>query len=141
MIRAAFLLGALAVSACAMDQQSYVAAVQSGGEAQTIADGIALFTSQHARPGPIALDPTPAGQDGNAVTAALGDALRASGFTIAPRDTAPHRLRYLVTPLDAGELVRITIDDAVEGARLLARQSGRLVADGPLTVRTAEASS
>ena len=143
MIRRALpLLAALAVSACDLvDQHSYVAAVQGTGEARTIADGIALFAAQRLQPGPIALDPTPAAQDGNAVTAALAGALRAAGFTVAPREQAPHRLRYLVTPLDGGELVRVDIDDQVEGARLLVRRRGRLAADGSLTVRAAGAAS
>jgi hypothetical protein len=51
-----------------------------------------------------------------------------------------HHPRYLVTALDNGDLVRLTLDDATEGSRFFVRNTaGGLQAGGPLTVTQAEA--
>jgi hypothetical protein len=45
-----------------------------------------------------------------------------------------HHPRYLVTALDNGDLVRLTLDDATEGSRFFVRNTaGGLQAGGPLT--------
>jgi hypothetical protein len=51
-----------------------------------------------------------------------------------------HHLRYLVTSLDNGDLVRLTLDDATEGSRFFVRNTaGGLQSGGPFTVTQAEA--
>jgi hypothetical protein len=92
----------------------------------------------------IVLDPTPSDQSGNALTAAFASALRRSGFAVAedgqPVPAGAHHIRYLVTPLDNGDLARLTIDASTEGSRFFVRNTaGGLQAGGPLTVTQAEA--
>ena len=86
----------------------------------------------------LVLIPPPRGQRANPVTAGVADALRRTGFALAPEGAAPpgaHRVRYLVTPLLGGVLVRVHLD-GVEAARLFRPNArGTLVAATPLTVR------
>lgn len=84
-----------------------------------------------------------------AVAVGVADALRQTGFAVAPEagGSAPdttvggvHRVRYLVTPLatPGGDrvLLRVQLDERVEAARLFRRDTtGALVAAAPLTVR------
>jgi hypothetical protein len=94
----------------------------------------------------IALDPTPADQASNALTPAFTAALRRRGFAVADdrQAAAPaaHHLRYWVTPLDNGDVVRLSIDDRTEASRFFVRNTqGGLQAGGPFMVRQkAEAS-
>ena len=71
-----------------------------------------------------------------AFTAALprrGFAIAENGQTATP---TTHRLRYWVTPLDNGDLVRLSIDDRTEASRFFVRNSrGGLQAGGPFMVR------
>ena len=64
-------------------------------------------------------------QSGNAFTAAFASALRRSGFAVAengqPVPAGAHHVRHLVTPLDNGDLARLTIDDSMEGSRFFVR--------------------
>ena len=57
----------------------------------------------------VVLDPTPSDQAGNALTPAFVAALRDRGFAVADDGQAgtpgTHHIRYLVTPLDNGDLV------------------------------------
>ena len=85
------------------------------------------------------------GQYGNAFTAAFASALRRSGFAVAedgqPEPAVAHHVRYLVTPLDNGDLARLTIDGSTEGSRFFARNTADgLQAGGPFTVTQTDAS-
>jgi hypothetical protein len=72
-------------------------------------------------------------------------ALRDRGFAVADEGQAgthgTHHIRYLVTPLDNGDLVRVSIDDSAQASRFFVRNTaGGLQAGGPFMVRqTAEA--
>lgn len=144
--RSGLLCIATLMTGCAVGpDKSYVALLQQPADAQTLADGIAAFVAMRlpAVTSTVALDPTPSGQAGNAVTPALGGALRHLGFGVAEEvRTAPagvHRLRYLVTPLDNGDLVRLTLDDSAEGSRFFVRNTtGGLQSSGPFLVTQAE---
>jgi hypothetical protein len=117
-----FLLAALA--ACTVGPNtSYVAQLQQPADVDVLANGMAEFVSMRlpAASSTVVLDPTPSGQSGNAFTAAFASALRRSGFAVAedgqPEPAVAHHVRYLVTPLDNGDLARLTIDDSMEGSR------------------------
>ncbi len=101
-----------------------------------------VATRLRATSSTVALDPTLAGQAGNALTPALASALQHRGFAVAEggqgQSAGAHRLRYLVTPLDNGDLVRLTLDGTVEGARFFVRTTaGGLHSGGPYTVTQA----
>ena len=135
----------LVVAACAMDPtSSYVGMVEHPGDVAVLSDGMASFVASHIPvASAVALDPTPADQSSNAVTPALATLLRNRGFTVAD-SAAPaagvHRVRYLVTQLDGGDLVRVMIDANVGGARFFTRNTaGELQPGGPLTMIQAEA--
>ena len=141
-----FVAAALLAACATAPGGSYVAELQQPADAEALANGMAEFVAARlpAAASALALDPTPSGQAGNAVTPALAAALRRHGFAIAesrqPSPAGAHHLRYLVTPLDAGVLVRLTIDQSTEGARFFARDSaGALRSGGPTTVTQAEA--
>jgi hypothetical protein len=144
------LLASASLISCAIGpDSSYVGELSAPGDAQILAAGMAEFVSTQLPAGSstIALDPTPADQAGNALTPAFAAALRQRGFAIAdnrqqPATTAAHHLRYWVTPLDNGDLVRLSIDDRTEASRFFVRNSrGGLQAGGPFMVRqNAEAS-
>lgn len=143
-VAAAALLAACAVAPA--PGNSYVAQLQQPADAEMLANGMAEFVAARlpAASTTLALDPTPSAQEGNAVTPALAAALRRRGFAIAeseqPAPAGAHQLRYLVSPLDAGLLVRLTIDQSTEGARFFAHDSaGALQSGGPTTVTQAEA--
>ena len=147
-LRSIPLLGlAVALSACTIGS-SYVGGVSGPGDAQVLAYGMAEFVAQElpAASTTLALEPTPAAQADNTVTPAFAAALRSQGFAIASENQADtrrmHHLRYLVTPLDGGELVRIAIDDHTEGSRFFVRNTaGGLQAGGPFMVRQEGAQS
>ena len=119
---------------------SYVGPIDTPADARVLASGLAEFLAAWLPAAAmLALDPTPSGQDGNALTPALIATLRARGFAIADDRKADkpgtHRVRYWVTPLDNGDLVRLTVD-GTEASRLFARNSdGTLQPAGPYTVR------
>lgn len=126
---------AFAVSGCA--EGSYVAAISTPHEANPVANAIVDFTTAHLSGGSVALEPA---QAANYVTPALVHGLKAAGFSVVkPGTEGAHRLRYVVTPLDNGDLVRITLDDDAVGARFFARSRWGLRAAGPFTVRLADA--
>ena len=87
------------------------------------------------------LDPTPSDQAGNDLTPVFVAALRDRGFAVADARQAgasgAHHIRYLVTRLDNGDLVRVSIDGgAMEASRFFVRNTaGDLQAGGPFTVR------
>ena len=148
---AAALLASVSLISCAIGpDSSYVGELSAPGDAQVLAAGMVEFVSTQLPAGSstIALNPTPADQAGNALTPAFTAALPRRGFAIAENgQTATpttHRLRYWVTPLDNGDLVRLAIDDLVrlaiddrtEASRFFVRNSrGGLQAGGPFMVR------
>ena len=132
------------VAACAFGSgTSYVDRVATPGDAKVLAGAMANFVAGRLPAGSsvVSLDPTPSEQAGNALTPAFLAALRNRGFTVADASQAgapgTHRIRYLATRLDNGELLRVTIDGgAAEAARFFVRNSaGDLQAGGPVTVR------
>lgn len=135
-------LAAVALSACAEDR-SYVGPVRDAGDARVLAGGVAEFVSLRVRTphSTVTLEPVPSAQADNAVTPEVVAALRRQGFGVAAdRSVAAglRSLRYVVTSLDEGELIRMTLDDAVRGARFFARNaSGYLQTGGPFTVTEA----
>jgi hypothetical protein len=125
---------------------SYVAQLEQPADAQVLANGMAEFlaTRLPAASSAVALDPTPSDQADNSLTPALASALRRRGFAVAEDGqnlpVGAHHLRYLVTPLDRGNLVRLTLDGTSEGSRFFVRNSaGGLQSGGPFTVTQAEA--
>ena len=145
-------LAALAVTAmlsgCAIGSDaSYVTALSAPTDASILASGITEFTVMRlpAAQTVLVLDPPPDDQASNALTPLLTNDLHRRGFAIAAGSGAPptsHQLRYLVTPLDGGDLMRVTLDGgSVEGSRYFVRNTaGTLQAGGPFAVRTQEAS-
>lgn len=140
----ASLLACAGLSACAgSPASSYVMPLAAAADAQTLAVGISDFMalSLPAASTTLALEPPLPDQAGNALTPLLADALRRRGFATldADGDAAPsgaRRLRYWITPMDGGDLVRLTIDGgAIQGNRFFARNTaGSLQAGGPFTV-------
>lgn len=130
------------LAACALNPGgSYVGRIGTAGNAQVLAASMARFvaTKLPAASTTVMLDPTPSGQASNFVTPALVTDLRNRGFAIADgrqrSSAAVHRIRYLVTPLANGDLVRVSIDGGTQASRFFVRSStGALQAGGPLTV-------
>jgi hypothetical protein len=143
------LLVAVSLGSCAIGpDSSYVGELSAPGDARILAADMVEFVSAQLPAGSttIALNPTPADQASNALTPAFTAALRRRGFALADdrQGGAPvaHHLRYWVTPLDNGDLVRLSIDDRTEASRFFVRNAhGGLQAGGPFVVRqNAEAS-
>jgi hypothetical protein len=135
------------LAGCALEPgSSYVAQLQQPADAEILADGIAGFVAIRlpAASSTVELDPTPSDQAGNSLTPALTAALRHRGFAVAedrqPGSVGVHHLRYLVTSLDNGNLVRLTLDDGAEGSRFFVRNTtGELQPGGPFMVTQTEA--
>jgi hypothetical protein len=135
------------LTGCALGpDSSYVAQLPQPADAETLANGIADFVAMRlpAASSTVELDPTPSDQARNSLTPALATALQRHGFAVAEDGQAvtagAHHLRYLVTPLDNGDLVRLTLDDAAEGSRFFVRNAaGGLQSGGPFMVTQAEA--
>ena len=144
MLRFAFPLAALSsLVACALGtDNSYVSQVDTPADAQVLAAGMVVFVAAQlpAASSTVVLDPTPSDQADNALTPAFVAALRDRGFAVADEGQASasgtHHIRYLVTPLDNGDLVRLSIDDGAQASRFFVRNSaGGLQAGGPFMVR------
>jgi hypothetical protein len=141
--QALVLLAASLLGGCALGSSgSYVANLRAPADAQVLASGMVDFVAAElpAASSTISLDPTPSGQQKNALTPALLRDLRQRGFAIADGNQADqagiHHLRYLVTPLEGGVLVRLSIDDRTQAARFFApNTAGSLQAGGPFMVR------
>jgi hypothetical protein len=142
-------LAAASLASCAIGpDSSYVGDLSAPGDARILAAGMVEFVSTQlpAASSTIALDPTPADQASNALTPAFTAALGRHGFAVADdrhaAAAATHHLRYWVTPLDSGDVMRLSIDDRTEASRFFARNTkGVLQAGGPFMVRqNAEAS-
>jgi hypothetical protein len=143
------LLAAASLASCAIGpDSSYVGELSAPSDARILAAGMVEFVSTQlpAASSSIALDPTPADQASNALTPAFTAALRRRGFAVADDrqavTPATHHLRYWVTPVDNGDVVRLSIDDRTEASRFFIRNTqGGLQAGGPFMVRQrAEAS-
>src|SRR6267378_3892032 len=115
-VRFALLVFATAsLASCAVGpDSSYVGDLSAPGDARILAAGMVEFVSTQlpAASSTIALDPTPADQASNALTPAFTAALRRRGFAVADDKQAAepvtHHLRYWVTPLDNGDVVRLS---------------------------------
>jgi hypothetical protein len=143
------LLAAASLASCAIGpDSSYVGELSASGDARILAAGMVEFLSTQlpAASSTIALDPIPADQASNALTPAFTAALRRRGFAVADdrqaATPAAHHVRYWVTPVDSGDVVRLSIDDRTEASRFFVRNTqGGLQAGGPFMVRQrAEAS-
>jgi len=132
------------LAACALGPgNSYVGQVDTQADAQVLSGNMADFVAGQlpAASSTVVLDPTPSDQAGNDLTPAFVAALRDRGFAVADARqggaSGAHHIRYLVTRLDNGDLVRVTIDGGTaEASRFFIRNSaGDLQAGGPFTVR------
>ena len=144
MLRRALSLAAVSsLAACALAPgSSYVSQVDTPADAEVLAAGMVVFvaTQLPAASSTVILDPTPSDQAGNALTPAFVTTLRGRGFAVAAEGQASasgtHHIRYLVTPLDNGDLVRLSIDDGAQASRFFVRNTaGGLQAGGPFMVR------
>jgi hypothetical protein len=145
------LLATLSLVACganpgAYPDTSYVAPLQRPADARVLAADMAKFVAINipAMGGAFILDPTPSDQAGNPLTEAFAAALRFHGLAVVdagrPEARSAHRIRYIVTPLDDGDLARLTIDNDLEGSRFFTRDTaGGLRAGGPFAMTRAEA--
>ena len=144
----AALIAAATLSGCAIDPDvSYVGPLSAPNDANVLAFEITEFTVMRlpAAQTVLVLDPTPDDQASNTLTPLLTDDLHRRGFAIADTSGATstsHHLRYVVTPLDGGDLMRVTLDGgSVEASRYFVRNTaGTLQAGGPFAIRTQEAS-
>ena len=108
-----FLLGACALG----PGSSYVSQVETPADAQALAADMVVFVAAQlpAASTTIVLDPTLSDQAGNALTPAFLAALLNRGFAVADEGqtgaSGTHHIRYLVTALDNGDLVRLSIDE------------------------------
>ena len=133
------------LSACAYDpDSSYVEPLTAPADATVLAGAMTEFVSMRlpAARAALVLQATSDGQASNAVTPVLTDDLRRRGFALVADGTAgAHRVRYLVTPLDRGDLVRLSLDGgSTEASRFFVRTAvGTLQVGGPFTIRTTEA--
>ena len=119
---------------------SYVSVVDAT-DVPNVVPAIAGYVSQKlpAASSTVLLE-TPASGGWDPVTPALTTDLRSRGFAIADaaHPGTAHRISYLVSPLDGGVLIRISIDGADQASEFPARDTaGKLEAGGPYTVREA----
>jgi hypothetical protein len=127
---------------------SYVSAkITAPSDASVMADDAANYLTGPLPPAKttLVLDPPQTAQ-GNVMTPALEAALRSKGYAVtelsrkpSPSARSPQgvKLRYLVTPLDAGVLLRLQYA-GVEAARFYPRAAnGALSISAPFTVREA----
>ncbi len=125
----ATLLLAATVGGCAYDG-SYVDPRVSGEAAstQSTVAAIVRIVASEADGKALVLEPPPNEQANNAITSALVAALAAEGFTLT-ENGAPV-LKYQVTPLAAGELLRVAFNGS--WSALFFASPG---VSGPLVVR------
>jgi len=137
-------LAAVALAGCTLAPTgSYVAGIGSHSDALVTGSAVAAFVAYRLPPGgAVALAPTFGERATDAVTPILTAELRQRGVAVVDGPQPPpgvHHVRYWVTSLDSGELVRVTLDGSTEGARFFARNTaGTLQAGGPYTMTQAE---
>ena len=128
------MFGLLLLAGCATGiPNSYVEAVTSQ-DAKTIGEGIVAFVRDRQKPaaGPIALEVP---EDDVLLAPEIKAALESAGYKVSGPG-ARHRLRYQVTPLGTGMLVRLSLDGG-DAARFYQRNLGTLAPNGPFTLREA----
>lgn len=142
-------LAALALSACATSRpsMSYVASEVTASDASTLVADAVDFLADSLPPAKttLLLDP-PAVRQGtvpDVLTPAMTDRLRARGYGVAvvadDRPAAPDKratpLRYLVSPLDNGIVLRLQFNGQ-EATKLYPRTTaGTLLTSGPFLLR------
>ncbi|EPN2681283.1 conjugal transfer protein TrbH [Escherichia coli] len=136
---------ALLVSACASTRptMSFVAPTVTANDASVLAKDTAAYLADPLPPAKttVVLDP-PTNSSADVMTPALTTALREAGFGVveADRQSGPKAgegtpVRYLVSPLENGVLLRLQYL-GTEASRFYPRTaSGALVSAGPFTVR------
>lgn len=139
----ALLGGVVALGGCTGVSGSYVAALPRPGDADVLGQDAAEFVASRLPPGAttLVLDPA-SGAGADVLQAALATALRRRGFAVqeGPVPADAHRLRTVVTSLDGGELLRLSLDGSTDAARFFARDAaGDLRPGGPFTMQQAEA--
>jgi hypothetical protein len=138
------LAAVLASGGCAVAPPgaSYVAGV-TPADAALLASDIADLIGRRLPAASSTLTPElpPESQAGNALTPALRARLAGAGFAIADPRTqkvpGAHSLRYLVTPLDGGMLVRLEVDRSAASRWYVRSSAGTLQPGSPFTVREA----
>jgi type IV secretion system protein TrbH len=132
----------LLLSSCAFlsPQGSYVDAVQPK-EATLLASSMADFLGQQLPPAKttLVLIPLPGSQAKNTLTSALTLALVRAGYGMASLAAAPteaHRIRYLVSSMKTGVLVRIQYDQTEAACWFIRNRQHQLYAGLPFTVRS-----
>jgi len=123
----ATLLLASALGGCATYDGSYVDPHVLAAE-PIIETIVVIVAGEHPNGRAVCLEPLPADQASNAITPELIAALRAEGFTVAGAG-APV-LRYQVTPLETGTLLRVGFNGVLASAFFAGPG-----ASGPLVVR------
>lgn len=136
------------LTGCAMlpsRNTSYVSArITAPADARMIADDAASYLTHPLPPArtTLVLDP-PQRVQGNVMTPTFEAALRSKGYAVTELNRHPSakpkgvQLRYLVSPLDSGVLLRLQYE-GVEAARFYPRAaSGALTIGAPFTVREA----
>ncbi len=140
------LLAVLLLAGCATSRPpgSYVSGVFES-DAALLASAMVEYLGEQLPPASTTFLLQPPARDplGNALTPALGSALRQAGFAVqeaapgSPAGSGVYALRYLISPLDAGVLVRLQYQQT-EASRWYVRNSrGELQAASPFTVRVA----
>ena len=137
-------MAALGLSACATmstPSSSYVGGSMSNADADVIAAAITSFVQAHvpAASSTVAIDPATVAIGGGLTSPLPGlvtSDLRKAGYGVAaPGVTVPgtHTVRYLVSPLDGGLLLRVTVDQA-QGSQVFGTTAqGMLAAASPIT--------
>lgn len=146
-MRRSLILSALVVAAalagCSTSPTaSYVSEV-SANDAKVLAGSIAEFLGQNLPPAGtvLALQPTQGSLVDNPMTPALSRALRSSGFGVtelakdAPVPAGAHSVRYLVTPMYNGVLIRVRYDRTNVSRWFARNTSGNLQPASPYSVQ------
>jgi len=140
------LASALAGCASMRPSMSFVAPEITAPDAAKLAADAAQWLAKPLPPArtTIVLDPPASSRQGDVMTPAMVEQLRASGFGVVQvpkgKDAPTPQgvpVRFLVSPLDTGVLMRLQYQ-GVEAARFYPRStSGALVEAAPFTVREA----
>jgi hypothetical protein len=142
LILSAFIVAAAMTGCTTSPTASYVSEV-SATDANVLASSIAEYLGQHLPPAGtvLALQPPQDSQANNPLTPALSRALRSSGFGVAELSKeaqAPagsHPVRYLVTPMYNGFLIRVRYDRTNVSRWFARNTSGNLQPASPYSVQ------